>query len=186
MSIIRRFWASGPSRWHRLAAMALVSFLTLQSAAADPSFTPVEPLSLPATPGLLALDNSVVDLDELSGTPLLINVWASWCRPCLEEIPALNRLQRRLADAPIRLIALNYGDSLADVERFLDHTPIEFEVLLDVSTRFAAELPMQGLPTTFLVDSEGRVRYRLEGIASWDSDGMTEDIRARLGELNVR
>lgn len=139
--------------------------------------------TLPAKGSLLTLDNEPTELQPQFDTPLLINVWATWCRPCLEELPSLNQLNAELADTDVRMIALNYGDSLVDVRDFLTETEIEFDVLLDVTTTFGRELPMKGLPTTFLVDTDGRIRYQFEGSADWAAEARVAEIRDLIKRL---
>lgn len=168
----------------RITWVAVLSIAGL-TAHAENTLTAVEPESLPDAPALLTLENETSALDERTGTPMLINVWATWCLPCLEELPALNRLSDRLGPDELHMIALNYGDSLADVRAFLEDTPIDFEVLLDATAQYAGQLPMKGLPTTFLVDPRGRILYRLEGIADWGSDAMVADIRDRLDGMDT-
>ncbi len=132
---------------------------------------------------LLTLENEALTLEPGFDSPLLINVWATWCRPCLEELPSLNRLYAELDDTGVRMIALNYGDNLMDVRRFLTETEIDFDVLLDVTTAFGRELPMKGLPTTFLVDTEGLIQHQFEGAADWASEERVEEIRRLIKTL---
>ena len=117
------------------------------------------------------------------GVPMLVNVWAIWCIPCREELPALNGLRQRIPDDQLRMVALNYGDTPANVATFLNRLPIDFELWLDIDTSVSRQLPMRGLPTTFLIDGRGQLRYRLEGVADWDSDAMVEQLTELLPEL---
>lgn len=117
------------------------------------------------------------------GVPMLVNVWAIWCIPCREELPALNALRQRLPEDQLRMVALNYGDTPVNVATFLNRLPIDFEVWLDIDTSVSRQLPMRGLPTTFLLDDQGRLRYRLEGVADWDADAMVEQLNELLPQL---
>lgn len=143
-------------------------------------FIPVQELQLPGQPSLLSLANEAVDLP--SG-PLFINIWASWCKPCIDELPALNQLKARYEDQDINWVALNYGDSLVQVNRFMATTPINLPVLLDATTQFTRQLPIKGLPVTFLVDREGRVRYQLDGYADWTEPALLDHWESLLPEL---
>lgn len=173
------------SRPGSLKATLVALLLCSSPALAAPKFVATEPQALPTTPDLLTLDNETDNLAGRTGRVLLVNVWATWCRPCLEELPALNRLHERMDSSEIDMIALNYGDSLSNVRSFLDRTEIQFEVLLDATTQYASQFPMKGLPTTFLVDKQGRIRYRLEGLAQWGSDEMLAEIRQRQQEMAI-
>ncbi|MFG1495562.1 TlpA disulfide reductase family protein [Saccharospirillum sp. HFRX-1] len=117
------------------------------------------------------------------GVPMLVNVWAIWCIPCREELPALNALRQRIPENQLRMVALNYGDTPANVATFVNRLPIDFELWLDIDTSVSRQLPMRGLPTTFLLDAQGRLRYRLEGVADWDGDAMVEQLNELLPQL---
>lgn len=181
MHPFRSFFRFPPQQSLNAAIVAVL--LCSAPVLAAPRFVVTEPQDLPTSPDLLTLNNETDNLAGRTGRVLLVNVWATWCRPCLEELPALNRLHERLDSSEIEMIALNYGDSLSNVRSFLDRTDIDFEVLLDATTQYASQFPMKGLPTTFLVDKQGRIRYRLEGIAQWDSDEMLAEIRQRQWEM---
>jgi thiol-disulfide isomerase/thioredoxin len=138
------------------------------------------PAPLPEQPALLSLDNEMVDLP--SG-PLFINIWATWCKPCIDELPALNVLKASYGDTDIAWIALNYGDSLIQVNRFIETTAIDLTVILDATTLYSQALPMLGLPVTFLVDRDGKVRYQLDGYAAWEDPALIREWETLLSEL---
>lgn len=145
------------------------------------SFKPVtEVNNLPEAPALLTLNNRVSALPD---GPLFINIWASWCKPCVDELPALNALKARYPHADIHWVALNYGDSLATVREFMTGTEIELPVLLDLTTQFTAQLPLTGLPATFLADAHGQIRYQLDGYADWTDPTLTRQLESLLPEL---
>lgn len=157
----------------------LIALSLVNPAQAEPAFETLAAQPWPAAPGLVPLAGSDEGLIG-SGVPVLVNVWAVWCLPCREELPALNGLRSRLPQAQWRMVALNYGDETAKVEEFLARFPIDFDVWLDTDLGVSGQLPMRGLPTTFLIDAEGRLRYRLEGVADWDSPAMVEQLERLL------
>ncbi len=165
---------------HTLVLTRISVALLFAPVASTEGFTPLQELQLPGQPPLLSLDNEAVDLP--SG-PLFINIWASWCKPCIDELPALNRLKARYEDQDINWVALNYGDSLFQVNRFMATTPIDLPVFLDVTTQFTRQLPMKGLPVTFLVDREGRVQYQMDGYADWTDTALLDHWESLLPEL---
>jgi thiol-disulfide isomerase/thioredoxin len=144
------------------------------------SFTRITPLQLPEEPALLSLDNEPVNLPP---GPLFINIWASWCKPCIDELHALNAFKARYENSEINWVALNYGDSLVQVNRFMETTAIELPVLLDATTQFTRQLPMKGLPVTFLVDRDGLIRYQLEGYADWTDQDLLVEWERLMTEL---
>lgn len=163
----------------RPVILALACLVIAPVALAE-SFNPVTEVNLPEIPALLALNNRVSDLPDGA---LFINIWASWCKPCIDELPALNDLKARYPHADIQWVALNYGDSLVTVREFMTRTEIELPVLLDLTTQFTAQLPLKGLPATFLADANGQVRYQLDGYADWTDPTLTRQLESLLPEL---
>ena len=134
-------------------------------------FTHLEPLKRPSLVPLLAEENRIVDLQAFRGQLVLLNLWATWCPPCLEELPALDRLQARFADTPLRVVPVSIDEGA--IER-----PISFvrrlglrnlQVYQDFSGRVQDEFALYGLPITYLVDRQGRVRGYIVGATAWDS-----------------
>lgn len=163
-----------------LVALSLALLSTLAQAQRD--FEPIAAERWPVAAPLQSLTPASPDFSA-AGVPMLVNVWAIWCIPCRDELPALNRLRGRLAADQLRMVALNYGDTPANIQTFVARLPIAFEVWLDIDTSVSRQLPMRGLPTTFLVDGQGRLRYRLEGVADWGSDAMVEQLTELLPQL---
>lgn len=116
---------------------------------------------------LQALDGSAVSLRS-DGRPTVINLWATWCAPCLAEMPLLARAQRQYAD--IRFVFVNHGESGAAVQRWLAQQPYELrEVVLDPGRQLADAIGTSGLPTTVFVDAKGLVVDRHFGPLSTPS-----------------
>ena len=164
----------------RRSVTLVLACLAIAPVALAESFKPVTEVTLPEAPALLTLNNRISDLPE---GPLFINIWASWCKPCIDELPALNELKARYPDADIQWVALNYGDSLETVREFMTNTEIELPVLLDLTTQFTTQLPLTGLPATFLADANGQVRYQLDGYADWTDPALTRQLESLLPEL---
>lgn len=170
-------------RKHRLLLGIISGWLLIWSTAAcaEGRFEPVDDMRLPQDLKLLDIDDQVADIE--TGRPVLINLWASWCGPCLEELPSLNRLRQRIVEEKLAMVALNYGDPLPTVRRFVKEYPLNFQVLLDLTRLYSLKLEPVGLPTSYLVDRKGWVRFRYEGKARWDSEAMLTELRARLADL---
>jgi len=124
--------------------------------------------------GQLAPDFALPDLEgnhwQLSqhrGQVLLINFWATWCAPCREEMPALERLHQALGSERFEVIGIHSGPS-SDMDQFLAETPVSFTILMDTNLALD-DWRIQALPTTFLIDAEGHARYWVSGIREWDS-----------------
>ncbi len=118
---------------------------------------------------LPSLDNKYISSEELKGKYLLVNFWATWCSPCVRELPSLNNLNNIfLENDDFVLIAINIGQDKAVVRKFIDEkTKVDFIVLLDEKMELS-NWNVQAIPTTFLVDKNGKVLYKAEGEKAWD------------------
>ena len=108
-----------------------------------------------------------VRLAALRGKVVVINLFASWCQPCLAEAPILERTQRQLARQGGTVLGVTYRDTTADAEQFARQQHINYPVVRDVDGSFARAYGANGIPETFVLDRSGRVawvrRYQLAG-----------------------
>lgn len=104
-----------------------------------------------------------VDLAKLRGKVVLVNFWATWCAPCVEEMPALARLRVRLAPRGFEVIAVNQGEMPERVNAFTGRTGLDLPILMDRDKQAAKAWKVRALPTTFIVDAAGRIRLFAEG-----------------------
>lgn len=109
-------------------------------------------------------------LADLRGKTVLLNIWATWCPPCREEMPSLDRLQKALGGPAFEVVAVSIdADGAAAVERFYKEVGIgALAIYVDPGMRVAGELRAPGVPTTLLIDAEGRELGRHAGPARWD------------------
>ena len=98
-----------------------------------------------------------------SELPVLIDFTASWCAPCKKSFPALNELHERYRDKGLTIIAVNVDAKRADMERFLKTTPASFSVVRDAEQKLVARTEVESMPTSFLIDAAGRVRFLHKG-----------------------
>ncbi|HSK39683.1 MAG TPA: TlpA disulfide reductase family protein [Arenibaculum sp.] len=112
-----------------------------------------------------------LSLGDFRGRVVLLNLWATWCAPCVEEMPALDRLQAARGGRDFEVVALSLDrGGRAQVAPFLDRLGVRnLRIYLDPSGAAMGALGPRGLPTTILIDREGREVGRLEGAAEWDS-----------------
>jgi thiol-disulfide isomerase/thioredoxin len=110
-------------------------------------------------------------LEEFRGRVVLLNFWATWCEPCVREMPALQRLQAALAHEPFLVLALSQDRAgLPLVQKFYrEHDLDGLEMFADKTSSASRSFKLRGLPTTVLIDQDGRELGRLEGAADWDS-----------------
>jgi thiol-disulfide isomerase/thioredoxin len=123
-----------------------------------------------------------VSLADWRGKVVLLNLWATWCAPCREEMPALDRLQKELGSDKFQVVALAVDKAGLDGARaFLDETKVKgLAVFADPTARVGTELKVIGMPTTILIDAAGREIGRLIGPAAWDSPEAKRLIEAYL------
>lgn len=151
--------------------------------AALAKFKPTESASVPVTVPLQTADGTPVTVAELGkGTGVIVNFWATWCAPCIKEMPQLDALKANLAADGIPVIAVSQDrGGLAQVKPFFaKHGYKNLAIHLDPKGAFARANKVRGLPTTILYDGDGREKGRLEGVAEWDAPEIETFIRACL------
>ncbi len=128
-------------------------------------------------------DGTVRTLADYAGQGVVLNLWATWCVPCVAEMPALDALSRLVAGDGVAVLALSSDRGGAPpVERFYRDKGIQtLPVLLDSRGDAARALGVRGIPTTLLIDRTGKERGRLEGAADWASAGFVQAIRRMAG-----
>lgn len=136
------------------------------------------------TPALARPDLSgrVVDLKDFKGRVVLVNFWATWCDPCREEMPSIERLRAKLKGKPFAVLMVNYGESADRVSEFMDKQKLSLPVLLDGDKEAAAAWRAGGLPMTFLVDARGKVRYSAFGECDWSAGEPLRAVQRLVAE----
>lgn len=112
-----------------------------------------------------------VKLSDFKGRTVLLNLWATWCAPCREEMPALNRLQQELGSDAFEVVALSLDrQGLEASKKFLDEVKATaLKVYVDATAKQGTALKLVGMPTTILINKDGLEVGRLAGPAEWDS-----------------
>jgi thiol-disulfide isomerase/thioredoxin len=118
-------------------------------------------------------------LEEFTGHGLVINLWATWCMPCIEEMPSLERLSRTLAPDDIAVLPLSSdrGGASAVEAFFREHDITGLPILLDPKGAAAHAAHARGIPTSLIIDKQGRERARLEGSADWSTPAAAAIVR---------
>src|SRR6187402_3555091 len=166
-----------PTRVRLIVLLPLIIFLTLAAlfffrlGSGDPSRIPSALIGKPApqtnlaaVPGLVMRDGKPmpgISAADFKGNVTLVNVWASWCVPCHDEAPLLDRLAE---DKRIRMVGINYKDQPDNARRFIGRYGNPFSAVgADPNGRAAIEWGVYGVPETFLVGRDGRIAYKLIG-----------------------
>ena len=130
------------------------------------------PLPAPAL-GFTARSGEAKTLADFQGQVVLVNLWATWCAPCVEEMPALDRLQQKLGSS-LTILAISEDRRGAEVvEPFIARIGVKhLGVYLDPKSAAIGAFGAQGLPTSYLIGKDGRILGKLEGEAKWDEPPM--------------
>lgn len=118
---------------------------------------------------LNGLVGSAGKLSSFRGKPLLINVWASWCGPCREEMGSIERLSRRYGGKAFNVVGISTDDDQAAAAKFVKASGVSFPNYIDRNLVLENMLGANRLPLTVLVDGEGRVIKKIAGSRDWDS-----------------
>lgn len=128
----------------------------------------------------VALSGGNFSVADLRGKVVLVNFWATWCEPCREEMPSLERLRASMAGRPFAILAVNLAEPESRVRGFLNQVPLAFPVLLDPDRTAAKAWKARYLPATFIIGPDGRVRYSYFGELDWSRDSVRKTIAALL------
>jgi len=143
----------------------------LRKFTADLRPTPIE---------LDTIDGQRVVKSDFTGRVTMINFWATWCGPCVEEIPSLNRLRQKMAGKPFELISINFAEDRQTVARFMERVAVDYPVLLDVDGDYAHRWRVVTYPSTFVIDSTGRIRYGVNAAIDWDDPDIVLKLEALM------
>ena len=117
------------------------------------------------------------ELSDYLGKPVIISFWATWCPPCRKEIPYFNRAWDKLKDDNIAMLFVNINEGKETIEEYIKKVPIKLTILRDETAGQLSNWNMTGLPTTFILDPEGKVVYQAMGERAWDDDTVLDKVR---------
>jgi len=125
---------------------------------------------------------SNVRLSEMRGQVVMINFWASWCGPCRQEMPLLDQLQQRYGKLGFVLLGVNVEQQQQTAQKFLKETPVRFPILWDSGNDVSRLYDVKAMPTTVIIDRDGKVRHMHPGYKPGDEAKYSDIIRALLRE----
>ena len=125
-----------------------------------------------------------VDLQSFRGRLVLVNFWATWCEPCVREMPALDALQTRFAGRPFSVVAISEDRGGQPVVRkYYDQHGLDgLDIYCDPHGEAGRAFAIRGLPTSILIDRDGNELGRVEGAVEWDNDAVAAQIEKFLSE----
>ena len=134
----------------------------------------------PAPIDLADAAGEVLSRNDYRGKVTVVNFWATWCQPCVEEIPSLNNLREQMAGQPFELISINYAESTERVRKFMGQVKVDFPVLLDEDGTESAKWNVLVFPSTFVIGPNGQIVYGVNGAIHWDAPEVVTQLRALL------
>ncbi len=122
------------------------------------------------------LDGKKTSLSDFKGKIVIVNFWATWCPPCREEIPSMQRAWNILKDKDVMMLAVHIGGNEDKIWTFLNDFNVDFPVLIDARSKVSRKWRTRGLPTTYIVDPQGRKTLRAIGGREWDDPALIRHI----------
>ncbi|HXB54054.1 MAG TPA: TlpA disulfide reductase family protein [Vicinamibacteria bacterium] len=164
-----------PSFW----VAALVTVLLSGTAGARPTPTTAPTLEL------TTLEGKTVRLADFKGRVLLVDIWASWCGPCKSSFPSLDALYLELHPLGLDLLAVNVDERRRDADEFLSHHPHQMPVVLDPQGRVPEAFGAEAMPSSFLIDRSGNIRFRHAGYSPASLPVYRQEIARLLEEAGA-
>jgi len=166
----------------RLRGWRAVFALLLATTAALAAAGPLAPAAPAPDFTLRTLDGQKLRLGEQRGQVVLVNFWATWCGPCRQEMPHLNKLYEKYKSSGFVLLGVNVDDDTRQAVGVANKLGVRFPVLPDTDKRVSRQYDLSAMPSTVLIDRDGKVRYLHRGYQSGYEDTYDKQIRELLKE----
>lgn len=128
--------------------------------------------------------NAVRSLDDYRGKVVVLNIWATWCAPCIYEMPSFARLRRAVPDSNFAIVAVSIDEAVGadSVHAFAKNLGVNFDVLLDSTATISRDYQVTGYPETFVIAADGTIRKKWIGPLEWDSPANVALINGLLNK----
>lgn len=121
------------------------------------------------------LDGKEISLSDLRGKKVFLNFWATWCPPCRDEMPEIEKLYQETKNSDLVIAAVDIGEPSSNVKTFIDQNKYNFKILLDPGQNAAEQYSISSVPTSFFIDKEGNIAAK--NIGAMNIDQMKEYIK---------
>ena len=138
-------------------------------------------LILPLLASAAPISPGTFDLSAWRGKIVVVDFWASWCKPCRESMPWLNELRQRYGSQGLTIIGINVDADRRDAERFLKDTPVDFDLVFDPDGALASRFKVPGMPATYVFDRQGSLAERHLGFRQADRARFETQLQSLLG-----
>lgn len=146
----------------------------------ETTLKPVAGTPAPPALELKDLQGRTHRLSDYRGKVVLVNFWATWCPPCVKEIPSLGRLYDRLRERGFEVLAVDVGETVEQVQTFMAERPVDFPVLVDPEGTTVQPWRISAFPSNFVVGTDGRIQLSYYGALEWDAEEVASKIEALL------
>ena len=132
---------------------------------------------------LLDLDNRRINLSDYKGQVVAVNFWATWCPPCVHEMPSMQKLSEHFPKNKFIILGVNMAEDKATIQNFLDSkVKVSFPILLDTDGAALRAWRVFAFPTTYIIDKQGKIRYAVFGGIDWHSEDVVRKIQLLIDE----
>lgn len=163
-----------------LAVFLLVILNQPLTFAANQTLPVVDPPFVATDFTLTGEDGHRYRLSEMRGKVVVMNFWATWCPPCREEMPSMERLWQKVKEKNIVVLGINVGEDADTIFEFNGQYPVSFPLPMDRDGKVIASYPVRGLPTTYIIDPQGRAVRRAVGSREWDDPDIIRQLESLL------
>ncbi|QCU90049.1 TlpA family protein disulfide reductase [Thiomicrorhabdus sediminis] len=126
------------------------------------------------------INGKAVQFKDKQGKVILLNFWASWCGPCVKEIPSMNRLAQSFSEDKFEIVSLNFRETPQTIKDFMQQVQVDFPVLMDLDGKVSDAYQIFAFPSSFLLDAKGNIRYSVNTAIEWDEAEVKAVIEALI------
>lgn len=152
-------------------------FFYLASVSAEENIKPAPACQLKAFD-----QTSPIELEKFKGQVVYVDFWASWCGPCVESFPFMNKLHNNLKSEGLALLAVNLDEELADAKNFLEAHKADFTVVTDTDQQCAKQFAVKAMPSSYLIDRKGMIREVHLGFRPGEAETFEAKVKQLLAE----
>jgi len=131
---------------------------------------------------LYDMNNELIKWADYKGKVTLVNFWATWCPPCVEEVPSLNSLAARYSGQEFEVVSIDFRETPQQLREFTEQIPVDFPVLFDLDGKVSMDWKVFSFPSSFIIDRQGYIRYSANRAIDWDTGSVWQVVNALLEE----